>query len=103
MATITKVAHPSQANDKHAVGDVWLVHGTYQFDSSYPTNGEVLAASDFGDFTTILDFFPFASGAEVPVFDKANLKVKLFLSDGLEATNASDQSAVTVRYFALLV
>lgn len=74
--------------------------GLLTFDSSYPTGGEAVTASTFG-FNTLIDLHVFPTGGETPVFDKANSKVLLYTADGTQATNASDQSAIAVRYMAI--
>jgi hypothetical protein len=84
-------------------GDTVLWVGTITFDNSYPTNGEAIAASDFG-----LDSITFVSvnAAATPVtkfvrWDEANSKLIVFIEDSIsgisaEAGNATDQSAVKV-------
>lgn len=106
--TVTKTAHPTTGDVKIALGGAYLVFGTIQFDNSYPTGGEAIAVGDLGlsmGPSTILEIFTAfpADGANFSAFDKANGKLKLFTADGTEAANASDQSAVTHRFMALVV
>ena len=72
-----------------------LVAATVAFDSSYPTGGEAIAAADLG-LDAAIDFAVVTTGgADVVVWDRATGKLKIFTADGTEATNASDQSAVS--------
>lgn len=99
--TIVRDQDPLTKGQVHTLGDLLMVHGTIQFDNSYPTNGEAVVASDFRLRRDLIDLMVFPTGGEIPVFDKANSKIKLFTADGTEAANASDQSAVTIRYVAI--
>ena len=73
---------------------------TVTFDSSYPTGGEAIAASDFTNLSTI-DAVIVGSNDEAGVsarWDQANLKLKLMDEDntsGIEAEfgNGTDASA----------
>ena len=98
--TIVKDKDPMTGGDFHTIGDLLWRHGTLTFDSSYPTGGEPVTAAMFG-FNTLFELIVLTTGAEWFVYDKANLKVKVFTADGVEATNASDQSAVAPRYIAI--
>jgi len=81
---------------KGVQGAVRVWEGTVTFDSSYPTGGEAVAAADFGFNTEILTVLPVSdTGAEVTAWDSANSKVLVYTADGTQASNASDQSAVT--------
>lgn len=80
-------------------------------DSSYPTNGEAIAASDFGasgQFSKIVGIIPLAitDGADLIsglTYDAENGKIKFFaLDDGLEVNNAANLSGLTVRCLVLL-
>ena len=91
----------TRENDSpYVVGDRRQSHGAITFDTSYPTGGEAVTALDFG-FTTLHDVRPeFVSGRFVD-FDKTNSKLRLYTAVGTEATAASDQSSITVRYVAV--
>lgn len=67
------------------------------FDSSYPTGGEAVTAGDLG-FVTRVDHVQGnqATGGKSVAYDATNKKLLVF-TGGTEATNASDQSGVTVR------
>lgn len=106
--TVTKTTHPTTGEIKIALGGMYLVFGSIAFDSSYPTGGEPIAVADlgltFGPSTLVELFTEFPTdGANFSTFDKANGKLKLFTADGVEAANASDQSAVVHRFMALVV
>lgn len=99
--TVTRDKDPLTNGDFHIIGDLNWRHGTITFDTAYPTGGNAVTAATFGFGSQLIDLLVFANGAEQPVFDKTNKKVKLFTADGTEATNASNQSAVVVRYMAI--
>ena len=79
------------------------------FDSSYPTNGEALTASDLG--LSVVDLvIPSPKSGYVFEYDYANSKIKAYYadydaaSDGalIEVANATDLSGVTgVRLLAM--
>ena len=78
---------------------VW--RGKVTFDSSYPTGGEAIAIGDFGfnlDIETVQIIAN--AGSETVQWDQANSKIMVHTADGTEATNASDQSAVTATVVA---
>lgn len=88
--------------------DVWGSHqvrwGSVQFDSSYPTGGEAVAAADF-QLSELKEIVVHSADDATyrPVWDAANDKIKLYVEDGTsgieaEAANTSDQSAVNVRF-----
>jgi len=92
--TLTKVQHRIGLNSRIHVYDV-------TFDSSYPTGGEAVAASDF-KLDSIDAIFPTFSGAtaangRIVTFDPTNSKLLVWTGVATEAANASDQSAVTAR------
>lgn len=90
--TITEVVRSALRNKRYLVVDI-------QFDNSYPTGGEAVAASDFG-LSSIDDLrvpSQNAAGTRLFAWDQANSKIKVFTAVGTEATNASDQSTQTVR------
>lgn len=79
----------------------WI--GTVAFDSSYPTGGEALAATDFPAFTAIEGVLVGAGSALVFTktvrWDPSTLKLTIGIEDGTsgieaQAGNASDQSGV---------
>ena len=72
-----------------------LVAATVAFDNSYPTGGEAVTASDFGLDSEIFAIIPANGGADVVSYDRTNGKLTIHTADGTEATNASDQSAVS--------
>ena len=103
--TVAKVTRPGSGTDRHAIGDLYLVHGTITFDSSYPTGGEAITAADLGFAAgTIMELLtaPPTDGANFSTFDRTNGTLKLFTADGVEAVAASDQSAVVHRFIALV-
>lgn len=75
----------------------WL--GTITFDSSYPTGGEAIAASDFG--LAQIEHVQLATGVGAlditPHWDQTNSKIILAVSStGLQVANTTDMSATTV-------
>lgn len=76
------------------IGDHREFHGRITFDSSYPTGGEVLTPAEVG--LTRIDHVQVSArgGTEVVVWDHVNSKLQIFTADGVEATNASNQSAI---------
>ncbi len=80
----------------------WL--GTIAFDSSYPTGGEALAASDVPGMSTSVQGVLVDSGSagvatKRIVWDPSAAKFVIFVEDGTsgieaEAANTSDQSGV---------
>jgi len=72
------------------------------FDSSYPTGGEPLTPADLG-MTSIewLEAKQKGLASRLAAYDYANAKLVLFTAIGAEAANASDQSTIVVRAFAI--
>jgi len=83
---------------KTVFGDKRVVFAQVTFDSSYPTGGEAVSASDFPSISTAIEEVAVLSsspaGTEVVVYDRANTKLLVFTADGTQASNASDQSGV---------
>lgn len=84
-----------------------LVAAQITFDSSYPTGGEALVASDFG-LTEILAVICLPSGGYVGEFDEANGKLKTFWVDTTvdgaplaEVADTTDLSAVVMWCIAI--
>ena len=83
------------------VGSRRVWRGTVTFDSSYPTGGEALVPGDFGFNLDIENVQIIADrGTETVQWDRANSKILVHTADGTQATNASDQSAVTATVVA---
>jgi len=92
-----------------------IVSGTITFDSSYPTGGEDISeiwrmfrpmARDASRTPTAWDLrsilFEQPNNGKLVQLDKANKKLKVVTAfAGTEATNASDQSAVSVDFIAI--
>lgn len=91
------------------VGDHTVVTADVTFDSSYPTGGEVLGATEAAALgLTDIDFClpqsvarAQASGFRVVEYVAATNAIRLFTALGTEAANTSDQSAtiVTVTFW----
>jgi hypothetical protein len=77
-----------------------IVYGTVALDSSYPTNGEPCAQSVLGLGQIDHIEFTNANGYR-PQYDFTNEKIKVYTSAGTETTNATDLSAITLRYKAM--
>lgn len=85
---------------KFVAGDKRWVFATIGFDSSYPTNGEALAASDFDSLTGLEEVIIASSppeGTEVVVWDRANSKLKVFTADGTEQGNGTDPGITALQ------
>lgn len=98
---LTFTPRVDQINQKapNIIGDLKMWIGTITFDSSYPTNGELISKSDVG-FDVAVDAvigLTEIAGSRLAVWDPANKKIKLFTAIGAEAANASNQSAVVVN------
>ena len=75
--------------------------GKVTFDASYPTGGEAITAANFGFTQEVTTVQVIANrGTETAQWDKANAKLMVHTADGTEATNGSDQAAVTVTVVA---
>lgn len=98
--TFTPDTDPVTAAAMSVVGDMKRVSGLVTFDSSYPTGGEAYDYSIFG-FDRILHHIEVEgvniAGNRLVVNDHANSKILLFTALGTQATDDSDQSAITVR------
>lgn len=90
-------------------GDVQAWAGKVTFDSSYPTGGEAIAASDFSANEIL--FVSVNAITDVATkhirWDRAASKFQLFVEDAIsgisaEAANASDQSAVDAEILVLV-
>jgi hypothetical protein len=91
---------------KNVVGNQREVIADVTFDSSYPTGGEAFIPNDVDKSVPTTQVFHFvaitgndATTADnrLTSYDHTNQKLKLFTAATTEATNASDQSAVTIR------
>lgn len=76
------------------------------FSSSYATNGDTVVAADISKLLpeatnglSDITFFEYMnpSTGQFAVLDQTNKKFKLYSVAGVEATNATDQSAIKVR------
>lgn len=76
------------------VGNKKVVLQTIAFDSSYPTNGEVLTIGQLG-LTMADQILIFPSAGYTFNYDAANSKVKAYASSGTEVSNTTDLSALT--------
>jgi hypothetical protein len=106
MATVSLDTKPGTSNQRHAVGDLMLVHGTYNGPASYVAGGDPITAADLG-FTTAhtiaeLDISLDQAVSRFAAFDKTNGKIKIFTALGAEAAGASNQSAIAFRFIALI-
>lgn len=81
-------------------GDDKVVFATVTFDSSYPTGGEALGISDFAGVLRQIDWVqvPAANdgATRLVTWDRANAKLKLYTALSTEATNASNQSTISI-------
>jgi hypothetical protein len=95
---ITKLTKRSDELLDTAAGDLTFDVVDVTFDSSYPTGGEAITAADLG-FTSVLGIVHLYAkssasfSAQRSVYDPVGGKLKLESAAGVEATNASDQSA----------
>ncbi len=84
------------------VGDLRYWIGTVALDSSYPTGGELLAASDFPHFTTLEGVLLGQTivATKRTIWDPSASKIVVMVEDATEgieaqAANESDQSGIT--------
>jgi hypothetical protein len=93
--TISVVKRPAMPAGKAVIADV-------TFDSSYDAGGESLTASDLGLLNIeYLEAHQKGVGNRICQYDYANSKLRLYTALGTEATTGSNQSAITVRIFAI--
>lgn len=85
----------------YVTGDRKTVHGTILFDNAYPTGGYALTGTTLGLALELneVDIAPHPS--RVAFYNYATSKVQVYTALGTEATNASDQSSITVRFRAV--
>ena len=94
-ATVTVKRTINSQNEK-------TVYATIGFDSSYPTGGEAVSASDLGLQGILHGAAHGADDAKYHGYwDQTNLKMLLYVEDGTtgieaQAANTSDQSAVVI-------
>ena len=89
--------------------DVWGSHqvrwATVTFDSSYPTGGEAVAASDFqlAELKNVLVANPTIADEAITsaYWDAANSKIIVIAAAGTQEGNATDLSSTTVEVIAL--
>jgi len=97
---VTLDTDPVTGSKQRSVGDHFRVQGTMAFGAGYATNGEPVTKTTFGFEGRLIDVIVTpGTGTAFGQFDKANSKVKLFLGDGVEATNASNPGE-TIRFEA---
>jgi hypothetical protein len=106
--TVTKIADPVTADERHSFGDLYGVLATVLFDSSYPNagggdSGEPVTPQDFGLDDHIEAVIPLgAGGAKLVEYDSERETLKVYVTaTGVEAADASDQSAVTATVLVL--
>ena len=75
--------------------DARVIAATIAFDNSYPTGGEAVTAAELGLDSTIDAVIVTTGGSDTVVYNRSTGKLQIFTADGTEATNASDQSAVS--------
>lgn len=104
--TVTQVVDLSRAEPDGSV----VYGGVYDvtFDSSYPTGGEEIAASDLDASATTINSIiinqPVAVNRQIR-WDEANSKLEVYAEDGTsgvhaELANASDTSTLTCQILA---
>lgn len=86
--------------ERTVFGNKRVVVASVTFDSSYPTGGEAVAASDFG-LSSIDVILPFPLSNRIAVWDATNSKVLLYTALGTEAADTSDQSAIVVKVLVI--
>lgn len=105
--TVTKINRVK--NQPQRFGQLNAVLADVQFDSSYPTGGEVLTEADFG-FTVIygLSFLGMTDGAGdgtvtsiVPNLETEATPKLVCYDGGVEVTNATNLSGITARFLVL--
>ena len=98
MATLTNLATGASKRPVYGVGAKPKKIGVYTlaFDLSYPTGGESIA-DVFNDFESVDHISISGSAARIWEVDYSTEKVLCYTAVGTEATNASNQSAYTVK------
>lgn len=106
VGTVAIASRPGTNATRHAIGDLFLVRGTYNGPNPYTANGDPVTAADFG-FSTAhevveLILLDTVGGSEFAVYDFANKKIKLFTADGTEVAGAANASGQQYRFLALI-
>lgn len=85
------------SKDKEGVaGDLRYWSGTITFDSSYPTGGEAITASNFGFGSTIYILSMNPNAGVYPEFDRTNSKIKVYFPTGGSGTSPTTIAAAAV-------
>ena len=89
--------------DATVFGDRKVLFATVTFDSSYPTGGEAIAATDFGGQLEQIDFIiPGAPSLDDEaingvIWDRTNSKLLVVDAAGAQEGNTTDLSSTTVE------
>ena len=89
------------ATKKGVFGDLKYFLGTVLGDSSYPTGGEALTASDFGFPTSVVFVDPIPSTGYVPEYDYTNSKLIVYRSAGLTPAGTNSVPTSTKPTFTV--
>jgi hypothetical protein len=105
VGTVALATKPGGGNQRHAIGDLWLVHGTYTGPNPYTALGDPVTAADFGFGSQTLAellLMDVAGGTEFGTYDSTNGKIRLFTADGVEVAGGANASTQVYRFIALI-
>mgnify|MGYP003146505505 CR=1 FL=1 len=93
------------AEDRRISGDRVLVDAKVTFDSSYPTNGEALAASDFQGLIQIDGLIVHSTNLALHrvIWDESNSKLKVYVEDGTSGKEAEVANTTNIATLTCLV
>ena len=92
--------------DRRVMGDRLVIDAKVTFDSSYPTNGEALAASDFQGLAQIDNLIVHSTSAALfrVIWDDTNSKLKAYIdAGGDDSTEAEVGNGVNIATLTCLV
>ena len=91
--------------DRRVVGDRLVIDAKVTFDSSYPTNGEALAFSDFQGLAQIDNLIVHSTSAALHrvIWDGTNSKLKVFVEDGTSGKEAEVANTTDIATLTCLV
>lgn len=91
--------------DRRVMGDRLVIDAKVTFDSSYPTNGEALAASDFQGLAQIDNLIVHSTSAALfrVIWDDTNSKLKVYEEDGTTGKEAEVGNTDNISTLTCLV
>ena len=91
--------------DRRISGDRVVIDAKVTFDSSYPTGGESLAASDFQGLVQIDGLIVHSANLALyrVIWDEANSKLKVYVEDGTSGKEAEEGNTDDIQTLTCLV